>query len=86
LGEHGSPGRHPHPARARARDSADDQGERPLVERRAMPRTVDDAIRQLDEGAAAGWDETEPFEFDTPSLEDDLDKLIADTKVDDFKP
>jgi ParB family chromosome partitioning protein len=77
LGEHGSPGRHPHPPTQRERDEAG----RPGVERRAMPRTVDDAIRQLDEGA--GWDETEPFEFDNPSLEDDLDKLIADTKLDD---
>jgi ParB family chromosome partitioning protein len=78
LGEHGSPGRHPHPPSQRERD------EHASAERRAMPRTVDDAIRQLDEGA--GWDETEPFEFDNPSLEDDLDKLIADTKIDDFKP
>jgi len=81
LGEHGSPMRHPHPPTQGARDAADG---RPAVERRALPRTVDDAIRQLDEGA--GWDETEPFEFDTPSLEDDLDKLIADTKIDEFKP
>jgi hypothetical protein len=78
LGEHGSPGRHPHPPSQRERD------EHAFTERRAMPRSVDDAIRQLDEGA--GWDETEPFEFDNPSLEDDLDKLIADTKIDDFKP
>ena len=80
LGEHGSPGRHPHPPSQRARE----ESQRPAVERRAMPRTVDDAIRQLDEGA--DWDETEPFEFDSPSLEDDLDKLIADTKIDEFKP
>jgi ParB family chromosome partitioning protein len=77
LGEHGSPGRHPHPPTQRERE----ESSRPSVERRALPRTVDDAIRQLDEGA--GWDETEPFEFDNPSLEDDLDKLIADTKLDD---
>ncbi len=83
LGEHGSPMRHPHPPTQSERSAA---MERPMVERRAIPRTVEDAIRQLDEGAGAGWDETEPFEFDTPSLEDDLDKLIADTKIDEFKP
>ena len=83
LGEHGSPMRHPHPPTQHERSAA---MERPMVERRAIPRTVEDAIRQLDEGAGAGWDETEPFEFDTPSLEDDLDKLIADTKIDEFKP
>jgi ParB family chromosome partitioning protein len=79
LGEHGSPMRHPHPPTQRDRDDA-----KQFVERRAMPRTVDDAIRQMDEGA--GWDETEPFEFDNPSLDEDLDKLIADTKIDEFKP
>jgi len=81
LGEHGSPHRHPHPPARREREDA---GSKPSAERNAMPRTVDDAIRQLDEGA--GWDETEPFEFDNSSLDDDLDQLIADTKVDEFKP
>jgi ParB family chromosome partitioning protein len=89
LGEHGSPMRHPHPPTRRERDEAKTKSatksDGPFVERRAMPRTVDDAIRQMDEGA--GWgDETEPFEFDNPSLDDDLDKLIADTKIDEFKP
>ena len=83
LGEHGSPMRHPHPPSGRERDDAP-KSSASIVERRAMPRTVDDAIRQMDEGA--GWDETEPFEFDNPSLDEDLDKLIADTKIDEFKP
>jgi ParB family transcriptional regulator, chromosome partitioning protein len=41
-----------------------------------LPKSVDEAIRQMDEGAT--WDETEPFEFDTGSLDDDLEKLISE--------
>ena len=46
-----------------------------------LPSSIDDAIRQMDEGAT--WDEAEPFEFDNGSLDDDLDKLIADTPLND---
>ena len=70
MGEHGSPMRHPHPPTKREREQAHTLG--------VLPKTADEAIRQMDEGA--GWDETEPFAFDNPSLDDDLDKLIADTK------
>jgi len=42
----------------------------------ALPKNVDEAIQQMDEGAT--WDETEPFEFDTGSLDDDLEKLISE--------
>ena len=67
LGEHGRP--HPHPPTKREREAA-------AAADAAMPKSIDEAIRQLDAGAQ--WDEAEPFEFADDSLEDDLDKLIAE--------
>jgi ParB family transcriptional regulator, chromosome partitioning protein len=59
---------------------------RPQSPRKAPPgpvaKTVDEAIRQMDEGAT--WDEAEPFEFDSGSLDDDLERLISD-EIDDLK-
>ncbi len=66
LGEHGRP--HPHPPTKRDREAAAADA--------AMPKSIDEAIRQLDAGAQ--WDEAEPFEFADDSLEDDLEKLIAE--------
>ena len=70
LGEHGRP----HPPTKREREAASG----------LMPKNIDDAIRQLDEGA--DWDATEPFAFGKDSVEEDLDNLLADTKFDDTLP